>query len=54
MRVSIPLRDLFLAPAVWFALIGLYLCRPVAGLMALSAFGGFVIAQHWPRLGLHR
>lgn len=54
MQVSIALRDLIVVPAVWFALIGLYLWRPVAGLMALSALGGFVIAQHWPRLGLHR
>jgi uncharacterized membrane protein len=54
MRVSIPYRDVVLAPAIWLTLVGLYVWQPVAGLMALSALSGFVAAQHWPRPRLHR
>ena len=53
MPIWIRLREWAVAPAMWSTLVALYLWRPVAGLMALSALSGFVVAQYWPRLGLH-
>ena len=54
MRAPVWFRPFVVAPALLVTLIGLYVWRPVLGLMALAALGGFVVAQGRGRTRLTR
>jgi hypothetical protein len=45
MQATVWFRRLVVAAAVWVTLVGLYLLRPLLGLMTLSALGGFLAAR---------